>query len=315
MNKKMLSMAAAVLLAILPHVASAQEASAQEADLQVLFAKAYDLFSQGSYADSSDAFLALASKAQGASLAVDAGYLALLSLVNAGKASEARIAAESLMTRYPESPYSSEIEYQRSRADYMLGDFSAALSGFERFTEKYPESAACSSALFWRAESLLALGRAAEALDAYQDLLARFPGSPKRDAAEWRLESLGYAAREGRARRIDEFLQTDVERREATAEAAEPSFEQRRERTYLLVRTLRGAYGMKGGWSLPLYADMNVPGLPAASAERQALQAQASANALEALRVSRLKELLAAKAETLRLLAQKLEQFASEVAK
>lgn len=320
MNKKMLGVAAAVLLAVSPRFAGAGQAGAQTAeagtaDLQVLFAKAYDLFSQGLYAESSEAFSTLSSKAEGTAIAGEADYLALLSLVNAGRAAEAGRLAESLLARYPESARLPEIEYQRCRAYYMLGDHEAAIRGFERFMARYPEASGYASALFWRAESLLALGRAAEALDGYLDVLERFPGSPKRDAAEWRLETLGYAAREGRARRIDEYLRVDVERRRAADEAAEPGTEQRRERAYLLVRSLRGAYGMQGGWSLPLYADMNLPGLPAAEAERGSLQAQAQANALEALRVSRLKELLAAKAETLRLLAQKLEQFAAEVLK
>jgi len=320
MNKKMLGMAAAVLLAVSPRFAGAEQtsalaANAGTADLQVLFAKAYDLFSQGLYADSSEAFSALSAKAEGTAIAGDAGYLAMLSLVNAGRAAEAGTLAESLLARYPESARLPEIEYQRCRVDYMLGDYEAAIMGFDRFMSRYAEGTGYASALFWRAESLLALGRAAEALEGYLDVLERFPGSPKRDAAEWRLETLGYAAREGRARRIDEFLRADDERRRAAEEAAEPETEQRRERAYLLVRTLRGAYGMQGGWSLPLYADMNIPGLPAAEAERRTLQAQANAAALEALRVNRLKELLAAKAETLRLLAQKLEQFAAEVSK
>jgi TolA-binding protein len=325
MHKKMLSLAAAVLLAIVPHCAIAEQASADPAnavagkavslDLQVLFAKAYDLFSRGLYADSSDAFSELAAKAGGGALAVDSDYLALLSLVNAGKAAEAGKLAESMMSRYPDSAYLPEIEYQRVRADFMLGRYEAAAKGFERFMQEYPEDAECSSAKFWRAESLLALGRGAEAFDEYLDLLGRFPGSPKRDAASWRLESLGSAARAGREQRLDGYQKANDERFRAAAEAAEPRIEQRRERAGLLIRTLRGAYGMQGGWSLPLYADMNAPGLPAAAAERQALQAQADANAMEALRVSRLKELLAAKAETLRLLALKLEQFAAEVSK
>jgi TolA-binding protein len=320
MNKKMLGLTAAVLLAITPRLAIAEQASADtentvSLDFQVLFAKAYDLFSQGRYADSSDAFSALASKAEGSALAVDAGYLALLSLVNAEKAAEARTLAESMMARHPNSAYLPEIEYQRCRADYMLGNFEAAAAGFGLFLQKHPEDVECASALFWRNESLLSLGRAAEALDGYLELLARFPGSPKRDAASWRLESLGCAARGGRTQRIDEFRKADDERRRTAAEAAEPIAEQRRERAYLLVRTLRGAYGMQGGWFLPLYADMSAAGFAGADAERKALQAQANANAIEALRVNRLKELLAAKAETLRLLAQKLQQFAAEVSK
>lgn len=320
MNKKMSGLAAAVLLAITPCLAVAEQSSAETAkaaslDLQVLFAKAYDLFSQGRYADSSDAFSALAAKAEGGALAVDAGYLALLSLINAGMAEDAGTLAESMMARYPESAYLPEIEYQRCRADYLLGNYEAAAAGFARFTQKHPEGAECASALFWRAESLLALGRTPDALDGYMELIARFPGSQKRDAASWRLESLGFAARGGRAQRVEEFRKMDDERRRAAAEMAEPIIEQRRERTRLLVRGLRVAYGMQGAWYLPLYADMSAAGLPGAAAERQALQAQANANAMEALRVNRLKELLAAKAETLRLLAQKLQQFAAEVSK
>ncbi|MCE1195167.1 tetratricopeptide repeat protein [bacterium] len=313
MHKKKLFGAAAVLLAVLPLFIGAQ--TAQAADPPVLFAKAYDLFSQGMYGDAASAFSELSAQTRGTPLACDADYFSLLSLVNAGRAAEAGALAESFAARYPDSAYLPEIEYQRCRVAFMLGDYEGALSGFERFSAKYPDGSSASSAAFWRAETLLALGRSAEALDGYLALLARFPGSPKRDAAEWRLESLGYAAREGRAARVDDFLRAGEERLRASAEAAEPLTEQRRERAYLLVRALRGAYGMQGGWSLPLYADMNIPGLPAAEGERLTLQAQASANALEALRVSRLKELLAAKAETLRLLAQKLEQFAAEVVK
>lgn len=310
MYKKKLRLMSIILLMVAPRVMGAQAL-----DPQVLFAKAYDLFTQGRYGESADAFSALSAQAMDAPLARDADYLALLSLVNVGRAAEAGALAESFAARYPGSAYIPEVEYQRCRITFMLGDYEAALAAFGRFMRKYPESANYSAALFWRAESLLALGRDAEAFEGYSSILASFPGSPKRDAAEWRLESLGYAARAGKVSRFDDYSRAGEAQRQATEEADEPAFEQKRERMSILVRTLRAAYGMQGGWDLPLYADMNIPGLPAAAAERRALEAQAAANALDARRVNHLKELLAAKAETLRLLAQKLEQYAAEVVK
>ena len=222
----------------------------------------------------------------------------------------------------------------------MLGRYRDALGEFFSFMSEYPASQNFAQALFFHSESLYLLGRGKDAAEGYRRIVMEFPDSPNRNTAGWRLEVIGIEAREARLARLLEF-----ERRESIGNLARGSAVERweehvSERAYYLIRRLRSAYGLNGSWKLPLYVEkpkeilpavapkteptlppLPAPDIPATRAMEEArklmdeAQAQAQANALELLRLSRLNDLLAAKNAALRLLAAKLEAFASEVSK
>ena len=338
-NLKSMMIVIAIFIAALPVAASDHD------DPSLLFSKAFDLFRRGYYSEAAEAFSALEGRESAvpdSKIAADAGYLGVIALLNSGDAEGAHQAAERFMTKYPSSPNLPEVKYQAARAAFMLGRYREALGEFFSFMSEYPASQNFAQALFFHSESLYLLGRGKDAVEGYRRILSEFPDSPNRNTAIGRLEVIGIEAREARLARLLEF-----ERRESLGSLARGSVVERweehvSERAYYLIRRLRSAYGLNGSWKLPLYvekpreilpavapktepaptpAPLPAPDVSATRAMEEArklmdeARAQAQANALELLRLSRLNDLLAAKNAALRLLATKLEAFAAEVSK
>jgi outer membrane protein assembly factor BamD (BamD/ComL family) len=338
-SKKSIAILLAVFIAAWPVAASDHD------DPSLLFSKAFDLFRLGYFTEAAEAFDALEkreSASPGSSIAADAGYLGVIALLNSGDADGADRAAERFLVKYPSSPKVKEVKFQAARAAFMLGRYREALGEFYSFMSEYPSSENFAQALFWHSESLYLLGRGKEAAEGYRRILSDFPESPHRNTAGWRLEVIGIETREARLARLLEFERRESYGTLARGASAERWEEHVSERAYYLIRRLRSAYGLNGSWKLPLYVDKPkeilpalapkaeplpspvLPAVPDASAARameeaRALmdeaKAQAQANALELLRLSRLNDLLAAKNAALRLLAAKLEAFAAEVSK
>jgi TolA-binding protein len=328
MHRKKSKIFLALLVTIFPALLRAQVA-----DASILFAKGFDLFKQGMYIEAAEAFSALSAQEENSALVGDADYMQVISMVNASRAEEADVLADRFLLRHPDSPNVSEIYYQKGRAAFIGGRFGDAIALFERFMADYPESPTFPSALFWHSEAYYMLGRTGEAREGFARLVDRFPSAAKRDVAEWRLEVIGLEAREGKLKRILEFDRSEAIQRQTSAEDMEKYSEHEKERMYILIRSLRAAYGLPGIWKVPLYAEkipleqvapLPIPEtLPVPVVEAAPTPAppppvdtsQQEANALELLRLNRLKDLLTAKSKTLRLLAEALQKFAAEVTK
>lgn len=336
-----------ILLAVF--IAAWPVAAEDHDDPSLLFSKAFDLFRRGYFTEAAEAFSALEkreSASPDSSIAADAGCLGVIAVLNSGDADGADRAAERFLAKYPSSPKVKEVKFQAARAAFMLGRYREALGEFYSFMSEYPSGENFAQALFWHSESLYLLGRGKEAAEGYRRILTEFPDSPHRNTAGWRLEVIGIETREARLARLLEFERRESYGTLARGAAAERWEEHVSERAYYLIRRLRSAYGLNGSWKLPLYVEKPKeilpvlapkaepvplplpapvpPAAPDASATRameeartlmDEAKAQAQANALELLRLSRLNDLLAAKNAALRLLAAKLEAFAAEVAK
>ncbi|HWP68941.1 MAG TPA: tetratricopeptide repeat protein, partial [Rectinemataceae bacterium] len=307
---------------------------AQDGDFAFLFSKGFTLFKQGSFLESAKAFGALVEKGGEGDLVSDASYMELLSLVNAGKLEDAGILAESFLIRYPGDSHIPEVKYQNARIAFLSENFGKALELFSLFMDEYPENQSYSIALFWHSEALYRLGRLGEAQNGFLRFLGNFPASAMREAAEWRLEVMGLEAREAKLQRLLDFNINESITRQSDTEATERYFEHMLMRDFMIIRSLRSKYSFGGDNALqpgaetlaaeekpqPVLAPLPPPPpppQPAAPAPEPALPvvqpAPPSATAVELAKLNRLKELLDAKSRVLGILAQKLEQYATEV--
>lgn len=308
---------------------------AQETAPDILFAKGFDLFKNGRFADSAAAFEALAADKAAGNILADVRYMQIVSLLNAGRPAEADILAAQFNRLFPGNSRGAEMTYQQGRIAFAQSHYKEALDYFSRFMADFPDSAMYPDALFWHSETLYQLGRIGPAHDGMRRLLAQFPESDKRAVAEWRLEVMGLEAREGRLKRILDFSREESLQRQRDYEGFEKYYEHALERYNLLIRSLRSTYGLTGFGKAPLYADsengtptpiLAFPVLPAYSeppkvavpAEQpnpQPQPVQPSLSAIELAKINKLNALLSAKNKLLRLLASKLEHYAAEVSK
>ncbi|MCX7026833.1 MAG: tetratricopeptide repeat protein [Spirochaetes bacterium] len=314
-NKRLLPLI--VLLVLITPFLSAQS-STQPDSGTILFAKGVDLFKQGMYTESADAFHAIFEKEGKRELGIDAAYLEVLARVNAAEFAKAQELADVFLASFPESEYKADLLYQRGRIAFQSGDYQEAIARFTHFMETQAGSPLLSSALFWRAESLYLLGRTKDAFEEYTRLASEYPDSPKLNLAQWRLELIGVESRAGVLKRIVDFDQAQgLQRLEDTARA-DFRMERDLEREHLLIMTLRSLYGFAGSWRMPLYAEKTVIETvpPRAPPQSDPALTQASAKAaMEMAKVNRLKELLAAKNAALELLARTLLAFAEGLTK
>lgn len=303
---------------------------AQDGDFAFLFSKGFTLFKQGSFLESAKAFGALAEKGGEGDLVSDASYMELLSLVNAGKLEDAGILAEKFLNRYPGDSHIPEVKYQNARIAFLGENFGKALELFSLFMGEYPENQSYSIALFWHSEALYRLGRLGEAQNGFLRFLGNFPNNAMREAAEWRLEVMGLEARAAKLQRLLDFNINESITRQSDTETTERYFEHMLMRDFMIIRSLRSKYSF-GGDTLqpgaetlaaeekpqPALALPPPPPTPQPAAPAPILPveqpAPPSATAIELAKLNRLKELLDAKSRVLVILAQKLEQYATEV--
>jgi outer membrane protein assembly factor BamD (BamD/ComL family) len=315
------------LLLLVPALLSAQD-TPQNYDASLLFAKGFDLFKRGLYAESAEAFGAVAEGRENEAVGIEAAYFEVIARIDSGDLAKAEALADAFLARNAGSDHAVDLLYQRGRIAFLSADYEAAIARFTDFAATQAGSELVSSALFWRAESEYLLGRTRNAYEELVSLLKLYPATPKRDLAEWRLEAIGLESRAGALRRTLDFEEEQGFERLEDRGLSDARKERELEREHLLVSSLRSLYGFEGGyWRMPLYAERTIvevappvpagpdPAIAAAQAQASAAALATAQAALELAKANRLKELLAAKNATLELLAQRLLAFAEELAK
>jgi outer membrane protein assembly factor BamD (BamD/ComL family) len=313
-----------VLFLLIPAFLMAQDPGQTENE-EILFAKGFDLFKQGMYVESAEAFHAIAAKEGNNNLGVEAAYLEVIARIDAVDLEKAQVLTDAFLAKNPDNEHSIDLLYQRGRIAFLYGDYEEAISRFTHFTQEQRGSQLLPSALFWRAESLYLLGRTKDAFEELTLLVKNYPDSSKRGLAEWRLEVIGLESREGVLKRVVDFNKAKSLQGQEDEAYADSRKERDLEREHLLVMNLRSLYGFAGSWRTPLYAERTIVAVAAPAVAQPVVETPVQAPvqpdpliaqaALEMSKANRLKELLGAKNAALELLANTLLAFAEELSK
>ena len=89
--------------------------------------------------------------------------------------------------------------FQQAYADYVVGNYSLAVQGFQAYLDSFPKGAQAHEAQLYAGESLALDKKDMEAVAAYNRVIANYPGSPSVPQAYYKrgmsFERLGEAAR------------------------------------------------------------------------------------------------------------------------
>lgn len=100
------------------------------------------------------------------------------------------------LTKFPQSTYVPQIEYQMARALFNIGKYQESINSFTLFCDKYPKQQLVSSALFWIGESLYQTYNYEGAKKVFEKILENYPSSSKIVEVVFRLELLNQRQRE-----------------------------------------------------------------------------------------------------------------------
>ncbi|MDR0504078.1 MAG: tetratricopeptide repeat protein [Treponema sp.] len=100
---------------------------------------------------------------------------------------------DELARKAPDSYYNKDMAYHRARAYFNQGFFEEALLLFRQYSENVPSQDGQAAnrraaAFFWMGECLYSMGQFEEAEKFYAWVIARYPGSPKIEAASYRID-------------------------------------------------------------------------------------------------------------------------------
>ncbi len=77
--------------------------------------------------------------------------------------------------------------YESSYLNYVKGNYSEAISGFENYLKVSPDSPLSDNALYWIGESYAAMGKSQRAVDIFNEMIKRYPTSNKRPTALYKI--------------------------------------------------------------------------------------------------------------------------------
>jgi tol-pal system protein YbgF len=77
--------------------------------------------------------------------------------------------------------------YESAYLNYVKGNYTEAISGFESYLQVTPDSPLSDNALYWIGESYAAMGKSQSAVASFQALMTRFPDSNKRSTALYKI--------------------------------------------------------------------------------------------------------------------------------
>ncbi len=77
--------------------------------------------------------------------------------------------------------------YESAYLNYVKGNYTEAISGFESYLQVAPDSPLSDNALYWIGESYAAMGKSQSAVASFQALMTRFPDSNKRPTALYKI--------------------------------------------------------------------------------------------------------------------------------
>ncbi len=151
------------------------------------------------------AFIRLSHNEVDSTLAPESLFMAIQSYFNAAEYVTAYSACQEFLQKYPQHSRVPEIEYQLGRISFSLKDYPSAVTAFDRFLMKYPTDPLYSSAFFWKAESYYQMGNVADSFSLFEEVIAKWPDTEKSSLARWRLNVMGFEAREAKLLRITEY--------------------------------------------------------------------------------------------------------------
>lgn len=126
----------------------------------------------------------------------DALFIMGKALLAEGRLSEASRSFETLVASWPEHPGAEESRYQQGRILYLQGDYGNSVQALTLFLEKYPSSSLVSNARYWTGEALYASGWLEESRGMFESLLTETPGSPRAEAARYKISLIDLKKRE-----------------------------------------------------------------------------------------------------------------------
>jgi TolA-binding protein len=156
-------------------------------------------------------------------------YYAANAYLSLGRVAEARDNFRIIATTLQKSRYHSEALYLYGRCEYLLGNYSKAITLFDSYLNKYPTLDYADNCLYWKGEALLDMGRREDARLAFLDVIKRYPQSNKADAARFKLRLMELEDRSGK------YAEKLPQTHEPPGEAATYSEEdiRKKERQYL----------------------------------------------------------------------------------
>ncbi|MGB3340155.1 MAG: tol-pal system protein YbgF [bacterium] len=77
--------------------------------------------------------------------------------------------------------------YESSYLNYVKGNYSEAISGFENYLKVSPDSPLSDNALYWIGESYAAMGKSQRAVDTFNEMIKQYPTSNKRPTALYKI--------------------------------------------------------------------------------------------------------------------------------
>lgn len=77
--------------------------------------------------------------------------------------------------------------YESAYLNYVKGNYTEAINGFEDYLNIAPDSPLSDNALYWIAESYAAMGKRQDAVNTFQMLMKRYPQSTKRPSALYKM--------------------------------------------------------------------------------------------------------------------------------
>jgi tol-pal system protein YbgF len=103
---------------------------------------------------------------------------------------------EKIGPKYSATPDSEDISkispearmiYETAYLNYVKGNYTEAINGFENYLEVSPDSPLSDNALYWIGESYTAIGKSQKAVDTYNELIRKYPTSNKRPTALYKI--------------------------------------------------------------------------------------------------------------------------------
>ena len=126
----------------------------------------------------------------------DTNYMLITAEIYAGDDSNALKDSETFLRAYPNSIYSSRVQYMRGKLLYNLGEYEKSIIVLSDFCHQNESNELYPSALFYIAESLYSGYKYDEAEALYEKIIAQYPECDKVSASQYRLESIAQRSRE-----------------------------------------------------------------------------------------------------------------------
>lgn len=126
----------------------------------------------------------------------DANYMLITAEIYAGDEKSALADCDDYLNSFPNSFYSSRIQYTKGKLLYNLKEYEKAIVTLSDFCHKNQKDDLYPSALFYIAECLYADYKYEEAEAIYERIVKEYPDNEKVSASQYRIESIAQRSRE-----------------------------------------------------------------------------------------------------------------------